>query len=243
MIAAICIALVYQFVRPYRLQALYIENNGGKAEAIEADAIAPNWTHHIFGKLASIRGITATRIDEEDAATFAAMTDLKEITLRGSIDDSVAGCFREMTELREIDTSFSLVSLTALTGLPNPQGVRVLKLGMNTNDNELISSLNRFPNLVSLDLHATQVTDQGLVAVAKCKQLKALNLDGRPVTTSGLSHLQNLANLKSISLQWCDRLDARATELLRSFPSLIRVELLNNHMSFRQRTQLLDIGK
>lgn len=240
LLAAVGIAVVYHYVRPYRLQADYIERHQGTSTIVSAD-VGPQWIQGVFGELASVDSLTVFQFDPEDAAAVAAMTDLQFLTLSGMIDDKISTCFNEMTRLVKIDLTDSFVSMRALDHVPNPELVRELRLGVNTCDDDVVELLGEFSGLKKLDLHATQVSDQGLKTVAKCTQLEELSVAGRPITAEGLSHLSSLKNLKSLNLLWCDQLGPQIVDVLNSFPSLTKVALASNYLSEAQRRQIAGV--
>ena len=60
--------------------------------------------------------------------------------------------------------------------------------------------LQGLPQLHTLNLRTTKVTDAGLAHLKGLPQLQSLDLGGIPMTDAGLEHLQGLLKLKSLFL-------------------------------------------
>lgn len=60
--------------------------------------------------------------------------------------------------------------------------------------------LSMFVNLTRLSLFYCNITNAGLRHIAKLKSLEVLNLDSREISDEGLRHLQQLGNLKSLDI-------------------------------------------
>lgn len=58
-------------------------------------------------------------------------------------------------------------------------------------DNELADLHRYFPELRSIDLHGTSVSDEGLVHIVKLKGLQEIDLRNTHVTANGIEKLQN----------------------------------------------------
>lgn len=62
------------------------------------------------------------------------------------------------------------------------------------------SHLVKFRNLTRLSLFYCNITNQGLRHISELSQLEVLNLDSREISDSGLFHLRNLQRLRSLDL-------------------------------------------
>ena len=101
-----------------------------------------------------------------------------------------------------------------------PESPRLRYLGLEDTgvcDEDVRQVLARVPNLGSLDMSSTDVTDAIMSAVAKQTQLKGLRLENTRITDAGLAMLRGL-DLESLDLGL-----TRVTE--KSAPLLIEMQL------------------
>ncbi|MBD3285532.1 hypothetical protein GF338_04265 [candidate division WOR-3 bacterium] len=93
------------------------------------------------------------------------------------------------------------------TDLPNPE----LILSVYA-DSEDISKLKQLPNLVAVIMGKTD--DNDLINLKDLTNLKLLSFDVKPeITDSGLAHLEGLANLRELNLNYADITNAGLTHL------------------------------
>lgn len=79
--------------------------------------------------------------------------------------------------------------------------------------NKDLAIATAFPHLERLALGDTQVTDAGLVSLAKLLRLKSLTLVGAPISDAGLAHVATLQDLESLSLAGTNVSDAGLAHL------------------------------
>ena len=92
-------------------------------------------------------------------------------------------------------------------------------------DGDLEKLAAAFPDLESLDLSHTHVTDLGLGFVAKLSKLKSLNLYfAEHVTESGVARLAELANLETLNLRGA-RMSDSGMEFLSHFANLRELDV------------------
>lgn len=66
---------------------------------------------------------------------------------------------------------------------------------------------------LSLGLHETRIDDQGMAALAECRSLHRLLLNGLPITDAGLAHLSGLTELQELGLTGTRVTDAGLPQL------------------------------
>jgi hypothetical protein len=106
--------------------------------------------------------------------------------------------FRTAIELDLIRVSAGDEELGKLSSLL--PGIRLLRLDRAVVTDEGLRSLESFNQLEFLSLNNTGVTDAGLRSIAKCTNLRHLELRAAPVSDEGLGNLENLTRLESLTL-------------------------------------------
>ena len=84
----------------------------------------------------------------------------------------------------------------------------------------VFGNLGHHPNLESLDLGLTQITDAGLTELLALKNLKSLSLSGPKITDEGLRPMRGMANLKLLRLYKTRVTRPAADELQEARPQL-----------------------
>ncbi len=106
--------------------------------------------------------------------------------------------------------------LDALGEFPN---VIIAKLwDTYLDDDGVLEIVRAFPNLESLDVSNTWITDEGLAHLASLANLRQLSLGGTRITSVGLNSLSGLSNLQFLELP--SSLDDASVDSLLTFPSL-----------------------
>ncbi|MDW8038002.1 MAG: protein kinase, partial [Thermoguttaceae bacterium] len=82
-------------------------------------------------------------------------------------------------------------------------------------DEGLLATLPEPPGPFGLDLSWTQITDAGLVHLAKLTNLQSLDLSETKITDAGLVHLAKLTNLQDLNLSWPKITDAGLVHLAK----------------------------
>jgi Leucine Rich repeat len=133
----------------------------------------------------------------------------------------------KINSLKSLDLCYSSVKDTHIVKFMNLSSLEELNLdSCLVGDNAIghLADNNVVPNLTSLDLADTNLTDLGMVKIAKFKkltrlslfycnisngglrhiskltELQVLNLDSRDISDDGLAHLRKLTNLKSLDV-------------------------------------------
>ena len=96
-----------------------------------------------------------------------------------------------------------------------------------------MDAVRRFPQLQTLDLGWTKITDAGLAQLRGLAQLQELNLGGTKIGDAGLEHLQALGQLQILYLDGTKLSDAG----LKNLAGLSRLQWL-----FLARTKIGDAG-
>lgn len=148
------------------------------SSAVEPEAFG------LLSTLTRLRALNVPRYAVEDLSFAANMAALQSVNL--------AAC--AVTDLRPLRGKNNLTAL-------NLQSCR--KIG-----DESIEALQHVPNLASLNISKTAITDMGCVALAQCRALVQLSLEGCDVGDSGLAHF-------ATSLQRLQLLDVRGTRITR----------------------------
>ncbi len=95
-----------------------------------------------------------------------------------------------------------------------------------------IERLKELPELESLDLYGSRISDGGLRRVKELTQLKELSLDGTRVTDAELAYLTGLNGLRALVLRDTGITDA-GLEYLEAIPTLERLNLAGTDVTDR----------
>ncbi len=126
--------------------------------------------------------------------------------------------FRVLDE--QYKNSLSVTDEDLLQRLNPPQFVTVLTLGGTEVTNEGLKALAGYDRLELLDLSATRVTDEGLVHLAGLANLNDLWLTGTAVTDQGLAHLGGLKKLARVEVSGTKVTPDGLAKLKQSLPLL-----------------------
>lgn len=107
----------------------------------------------------------------------------------------------KINSLKALDACYSAVKDSHISRLTDLPALEELNLDSCPIGDWTISHLESvIPNLVSLDLADTDLSDLGMVHLAKFKKLKRLSLFYCNLTNSSLQHLSSLSNLEVLNL-------------------------------------------
>jgi len=122
-----------------------------------------------------------------------------------------------LTRLMLADESdFGDGGMSALSGLPNLQS---LHLGGTRVSDVGLAYLSGLTRLFFLNLHSTDITDAGLAHLSGLVNLQTLWLYNTAVSDAGLVHLETLTNLRELSLEDTDVTNGGVRALRKKLPS------------------------
>lgn len=212
---------------PDRAAALFVIGKGGSVSL--SDNRGFNDVKNLPAEPFKLGGIYAARdaaYSDADLEQFHNLTDLVFLHFHGPITDAgiaklaaspVAATLSQLVvnspeltdaafasipkfkSLNRLQLEFSLKvtgsGLIHLKGLP----VQFLRLGHATLTDAELAKLKDLPNLTTLDLTGTPITDAGLKHVGGLKQLTSLSLNNvQTVTDAGANHLEGLTELVTL---------------------------------------------
>ncbi len=131
-----------------------------------------------------VLGLDATDVDDDGLRHVGRLTGLRILSL-------------EQTRISDAGVQH----LSGLTGLHeiNLEAFGVDRQGFGVGD-EAMKVLAKMPELETVRLRLTKVTDAGMAELAKIKTLKSLSVPGTRVSDAGLIDLQTLPNLEHLRL-------------------------------------------
>lgn len=120
-------------------------------------------------------------------------------------------------------------------------------ISLNLNRTEItdedLAAIAQLTSLEELHLAGTRVSDQGLAHLAALNSLRVLDLSETRVTGSGLANLQDLPNLAALRLDRC-RVSDSAMETINRYPALTELSLaFNTGLSDRGLAKLTNLNK
>ena len=129
------------------------------------------------------------------------LSDLKELTLRGSFGDdyvkALAGC-RKLERLNLSNLAVSDAGMAPLGKLPALMELDLNGLGKLTSTG--FAFLAECRALKRLSINGSSVSSNTLEAVGKCTSLETLSLAGNPLKDDQIAGLSGLNKLKSLNL-------------------------------------------
>jgi hypothetical protein len=117
------------------------------------------------------------------------------------------------------------MSLSKLTGASLGELEAASLEALQVTDDDLLNTLG-LSRLKNLSLGRTKVTDQGLAALAQCKELRWLDVSGLPITDQGLAHAKSSTKLTQLFLDGT-KITADSLPLITSFSDLEELDLSN----------------
>lgn len=115
------------------------------------------------------------------------------------------------------------VSDVGLRAIPDPAAIVSLNLGFTGISDESLKFIGEnCPNLTTLELRATLISDEGIAHLPKLAKLETLSLRECRLTDEMIPHLLKIKSLVQVDLQYTS-LTPDGYELLKSHPQLQRI--------------------
>ena len=110
-----------------------------------------------------------------------------------------------------------------------PEDVFLGVRGQGMHDPEirkLVEELLPVENLRYLNLTENRgISNEGMAAVGKLKQLRYLNIGACDINNQGLAFLPSLTNLEYLNLSYCNRITEKAAPFIQKLPKLKYLDL------------------
>lgn len=111
--------------------------------------------------------------------------------------------YMNLNQLQELNLDSCSVGDTSLSYLAD-NNVMPNLLSLDLSDTHItdifMSKIIKFPKLKNLSLFYCNITNNSLKYISKLLDLEVLNIDNRDITDDGLHHLQNLKNLHTLDI-------------------------------------------
>jgi len=105
--------------------------------------------------------------------------------------------------------------------------------GDDLTDTEKLMPLKTHAKLKQINCVYTNLNDAGLQIIAKINSLENLNLQGTPITNTGISYLTSLENLKFLRLKECELIDDQCLLDLNKIKNLEELEIQETQITAR----------
>jgi hypothetical protein len=153
-------------------------------------------------RVRSLKGlrVRGLRMSHETIALASQHTELEVLDIReGSLDHKTLADLKPLPKLKNLNVELSNIASFEGSGLfPS---VERAHLGWNPLDDSAIPSLMAaFPNVVSLDLRGTKVTNEGMKKLVHLERLLSIDLENTVVTGAGLLELAQNPKLLSVTI-------------------------------------------
>jgi len=189
----------------------WVEHVGDRREHVKDREAAA------IGHLRGLRRLSlgGTGVTDSGLACFNNLNRLETLVLWGTgISDTGLEHLAALPSLRVLDISGTTVTCEGLNHLEDCETLRVLYATCNAKLS--LSAFGKLKQLRELYLMFTQVSDDGMLALASIPQLWTLSIGGQSrgvITNTGFSHLADLTALRLLHLSSADISDAGLTPL------------------------------
>ncbi len=175
--------------------------------------------------------LSHTYVSNDSAETLASLRHLQSLKLTGSgIDRRSSPLLSKLLELRNLDGALPLaeakwewyrspaerrcILVLYLDSVEEPAGVEELDLSDTWFYDADVPRLGRFPNLKTLNLNSTFITDSGMAQLAAvCPQLIELDVGNTQISDAGLAPLAALSQLQTLRIGQTEITDVGLTAL------------------------------
>jgi internalin A len=160
------------------------------------------------------------RITDDGLKELKDLTELRLLILwRNPISGDGLKHLRGLRELRHLDLADTQVTDSRLVELKNMTGLERIDLPNNPQlTGAFLECVANLPNLTSLVLRGSGITDAALRHLSQSKTVQSLMLDRTRVTDAGLPNLRGLSSLRSLDLSETAVTDAAIVQLREWFP-------------------------
>lgn len=166
------------------------------------------------------------QINDRNLAPVRALHGLVDLGLAGlAITDAGLLHLTSLVALMRLDVSWTQMSDLGIERLSSLAMLRSLALaGTRITDRALAILARNLPDLVSLDLSNTAVTEAGMASLTLLGRLAELNLEGTALDDAGLAHIAEIPALARLYIGDTDVTDA-GLMLLSRMPKLSFVDV------------------
>lgn len=181
-----------------------------------------------------LREVSITSKDLAEIGLPRSLKRLALLDLDGTIGDGAAPAIGEISGLEELATVFCPITDSGLAQLGGLTKLKRLNLHYvpfasssrvgGSIRNLAGVDLSRWQHLERLDLHNSELNDQGLSRISELKSLRHLDLSSTKITDAGLACLSGLPNLETLDLDGCSISDL-GLKALAGIRSLQRLRL------------------
>jgi hypothetical protein len=173
--------------------------------------------------------LAGNRLTDAALKKLAGLTNLQGLDISGSswagahmtVSDEGLKDLSGLTEIRRLVVNNLNISGNTIS-FPHLQ--MLMLSGANVTDSALEGIVKHCPNLRSLHLSYTSVSDKGLKQLATLKELLQLSLDSYQITDEGIGYLTSLPKLTHVELR-ATGISDKSLEHLAKIKSLTRLDL------------------
>jgi len=164
------------------------------------------------------------QIDDDGIRHLSGLKNLEflEINENSKLTDAGLESIGQLTNLQDLTLLSPQIKGTGLRFLVQLPKLTGLGLGSGVRN---ISHLSEFRSLRRLTLKSASIDDEALSLLDQCLGLEHLSLHGTAIGDAGLTSLQKLPNLRSITVNYGSRVTNSGLATLQRFPKLEYVSL------------------
>ena len=163
--------------------------------------------------------------------TRGKITDEGQACLTNVVIDVIIPCniimsFIGQGNLDKLMESLPIIGLSALMMFLSVVIGKICFRRMDPEIRKLVEELLPIGNLRYLNLTENRgISNEGMAAVGKLKQLRFLNIGACDINNQGLAFLPGLTNLEYLNLSYCNRITEKAAPFIQKLPKLKDLDL------------------
>ncbi len=226
------------------------------SESNDGKLVIPHLT-----KLPALRSLTLSgkNLDLEDCELLGRLTQVEELSLMPDsvIESQHTAAIARARNLKEFRLGYAKISAAAISELAAIPNLREIIITCDSYDrqtgkplaeyyldDEAANSIATMPNLRSVMLFHTQITDDGVEALCKLSNLETLVVSSPHVSSAVFKHVANLQHLEHLGT-WAWKINDADFQKLSQMPNLVSLGLQTNltNESVRHLSQFESLEK
>lgn len=227
--------------RPY-FTAKYLESLRNMNHLKQLDLRGDGISNDALIRVGAVPGLLTLTIGghftNDGLQNLVGLKSLRHLSLDGNFDDEGLSHLADLTNLESLVLMSDRLTGTGLGHLSKLPKLRMLKLG-RLGSTLTLTPLKDWPALESLNLSTDRMTDEMLLTLPETDQVKSLSLHGaHAVTDDGLLALSRLRNLEELDLIFTKVTDVG----IENIASLTKLRALCLGETHHDRMMITEVG-
>jgi len=197
-----------------------------------------------LAKLPALRllSLSGGNLDLQDCVLIGQLTQIEELVLRPEtvIKPQHTAAIAGARNLKEFNLSYAKTSAAAISELAAMPSLNAIDINCDSFDSQTGMPLKKYylgdneacaiamlPNLRSVELFQTQITDNGVKALCELSQLETLVVSSPHVTSAVFEQVAKLQHLECLGT-WAWKVNDADLQKLSQMPNLVNLDLLTS---------------